>query len=117
MLLAHAAGWLGTIPGWLTLLALAVLGYYVVRGQMGPALGYYRETNEALVKERSELREALAREAKENAALRARTDLEPLQAALIGRLEKIEAASERRDSAMLSVLQMIADRLGPDELH
>lgn len=112
-LLAHP-GWLGTIPGWLTLGALIALGLLTLRSQLGPALGYYREANSALVKEREELRDKLATERKENARLRARTDLEPIQAALLAAIEQHEVQSARRDDKMLSVLGLIADRLGPE---
>lgn len=112
-LLAHS-GFLGTLPGWLAVGGVVALAIALRGGQLGPAVGYLREANEALTRERGELRDKLSEERKENAALRVKTDLEPLQVALVHAIEQHEESSAKRDEHVLAVLDLIADRLGPE---
>lgn len=109
-----AVQWLGTLPGWLTFLGLVAVGGLLLRGSMGPALGYYREANDALNKRNGELSELLVKERKANAALQAKTDIEPMQHAILKSMEFHESrATERHDKSMV-ILALIADRLGPN---
>lgn len=105
---------LGTIPQWLILAGIVGLAFTVRGGQIGPALGYLRDANATLERENVELKKQLADRTAEVAALRARTDLEPLQAALIARMDGHEKRAEGRFDKTCRVLDLIAARLGPE---
>lgn len=106
--------WLGTIPGWLTLGALIGLAFLLRGGQLGPAIGYLREANHTLADENKSLTEQVAVLVTQNAKLHARTDLAPLQAALLKQMQTHEERAQERHTATLVVLDLIAGRLGPE---
>lgn len=110
--------WLGTIPGWLTLGALVGLAFLLRGGQLGPAIGYLREANRTLADENKTLTARIADLVTVNAKLHARTDLEPLQTALLEQMRTHEDRAQERHERTLVVLDLIAARLGPDaETH
>lgn len=109
-----AAAWIGTLPGWLTLLGLVGLALALRGGQLGPALGYLRDANRTLADENKSLTAQVAVLVTENAKLHARTDLAPLQAALLAQMTHHEDRASERHAATLGVLDLIAGRLGPE---
>lgn len=112
--LEFAAAWYGTLPGWLTVITIAGLVVLLRGGQLGPALGYLREANSTLTDENRALaRKVLELEA-EKVRLTARTDLAPLQVAMLEQAKAHEDRAQGRYEATLKILDLIADRLGPD---
>lgn len=127
-----AASLIGTVPQWLTVLALVVGAYTISRGSAGPALEIERRANETLRERNAELEKQLADRVKEVAALQARTDLEPIQASLMQQLNAHEARAVQHWQAMNEalanhearaherhlkecvIMDMIAERLGPE---
>jgi hypothetical protein len=109
-----AAAWIGTLPGWLTLLGLVGLALALRGGQLGPALGYLRDANRTLADENKALTAQIAVLVAENAKLHGRTDLAPLQAALLQQMKHHEDRAAERHTATLVVLDLIAAHLGPD---
>jgi hypothetical protein len=112
---------LGTVPGWLTFAAVIVLAYLLRGGQLGPAISYLRETNRTLSEQNRQLTEQLAGVVAENAKLHATRDLAPLlelvadhEARAATRDAGHEQRASERNEAILTVLALIADRLGPD---
>jgi hypothetical protein len=109
-----AASWFGTLPGWLTLLGLVGLALALRGGQLGPALGYLRDANRTLAEENKSLTAQLGAMVAENAKLHSRTDLAPLQTALLQQMKHHEERAQERHTATLVVLDLIATHLGPD---
>jgi len=105
---------LGTLPQWLTLAGLIGLGVALRGGQIGPALGYLRDANATLERENVELKKQLAEQVATNAALKARTDLEPLQSALIAQIASHEERAQGRFDRTCTLLDLVAQRLGPE---
>lgn len=108
----------GSLPGWITL-AVLVAGFYVfVRGGGGVALGHLREANEVLTAT-IEAQDGKLREAeREISELRGRTDVSIAIAAALSPIIEWSGSHEKRaqerHEASLKILEMIADRLGPD---
>jgi hypothetical protein len=72
---ASSHGWLGTVPGWLTLLALSGLSLVLYRGGAGQAVSILREANATLSKEVERLKAENAAQAKRISLLEAKTDV------------------------------------------
>lgn len=113
-MLLLAAGHFGTIPQWLTIVTLVGLAWFLRGGQMGPANSWLREANTTLREETEALRQRLAEERKANAILSTKTDLEPLQVALVQEIKEHARQTEQEHKAMLVGLNLIAQRLGPE---
>lgn len=112
---------IGSLPQWLTVVLLLAGGYLVTRGAAGPALEIERNANTTLRERNTELERQLADRTKEVAALVVKTDLAPLQQALVERLEVLghEVMEHDRQAAerfrkMCDLLDLIAERLGPE---
>jgi hypothetical protein len=105
----------GTIAGWLTVVALAAAGWAVWRGGGLTALATLRTANEILEVRVQDLERLRLEDQQEIALLRARTDVTLALAPLAAELAGHELAAEARNQKLLSVLNLIADRLGPDE--
>jgi hypothetical protein len=105
---------LGTLPQWLTIFIILGLAGAVRSGQLGPALGYLRDANATLTQENTELKKQLAEQVALVVSLRARTDLKPLETALLAQLTGHERRAEARFEKTCAILDLIADRLGPE---
>lgn len=108
----------GDLSGWITL-AILVAGFYIfIRGGGGVALGHLREANEVLTATIA-AQDAKLREAeREISELRGRTDVSIAIAQALGPIIEWSGSHEKRaqerHEASLTILEMIADRLGPD---
>lgn len=108
----------GSLPGWITL-AVLVAGFYVfVRGGGGVALGHLKDANEILTQTISEQDTKLREAEREISELRGRTDVSIAIAAAMGPIVEWSSshemrAQERHEKTMV-VLDLIANRLGPD---
>lgn len=109
-----AAAWYGTVPNWLTVIAIAGLVVLLRGGQLGPALGYLREANSTLADENRQLQHKVRELEAEKVLLVARTDLAPMQTLMIEQAKAHEDRAQGRYEATLKILDLIADRLGPD---
>jgi hypothetical protein len=94
-------GWLGTIPGWLTLFSLAIVGWYVVRGGGGTALGVLEQANRVLSRQVEVDKQTIADLQKRVAELEASRSLE----AIVESVSKLfdsqaERAAERHHQLM-----------------
>lgn len=107
-----AAQWYGTLPMWLTFAGVLGLAWTLKGGQIGPAVGYLREANTTLEQENRELTERLKERDREILALRSRTDLEPMQQALLNSMHTHEARAAERFDKTCIILDLIAERLG-----
>lgn len=119
-----AIAW-GTVPTW-ALFALAIaVAYRISRGGGGSAVSELSKANEVLDKRHVADVEKLHGKDVEIAALLAQKDvalvIEPVAERIVGELAKHEQrAIERHEKIMrngdaqLDVLQLVADRLGPD---
>jgi TolA-binding protein len=101
MLAADFARALGTIPGWLTLVSLAVVGYYVVRGQAGPALTIMRETNRVLTERVQDLEAQLAVNRSRITELEGTRSLEVIGEQITAAFDAQRERAERRLDAVL----------------
>lgn len=116
----------GTVSGWFTVLLLLAGLWVFLRGGGGVALGHLREANEVLTgtiqEQERKLQEGATRlrEAeREISELRGRTDVSlAIAQALVPIIEwsnSHEQRAQERHEASLGILQLIADRLGPEE--
>lgn len=108
----------GSLPGWITL-AVLVAGFYVfLRGGGGVALGHLRDANEVLTATIAEQDSKLRDAEREISELRGRTDVSIAIAQALGPIIEWsgshETRAQERHEASLKILEMIADRLGPD---
>lgn len=108
----------GTISGWATLLALVVVGYFVVRGGGGQALTILRESNEVLVKKNEELSDVAASQAMRISELERTRTLEPIVSEVAGLAKSIERIlsvheqrAQERHEGQLRAMEAIAGRL------
>ena len=108
------ASWIGTLPTWILVFAVVGIAALVIRGQLGPAIGYLRDANTTLKEENAALRSKLEGATRMISDLEARTDLSPLQAAMIHEMQAHDRRAQERADKTLAVLGMIADRLGPN---
>lgn len=119
------SGWIGTVPGWLTLIGLAAAGWIFLRGGGGTAITSLEAANRILEREVEKLREADRKKDKEISELRGRTDVALAVAPIITwtehhegraqeRHDRSELRADERQTAMLNLLELIASRLGPE---
>lgn len=105
---------LSTLPEWGIATGALLLVGLLAFGQVGPALGYLREANASLKDEVRELRGKLNAAEREIKLLQTRTDLAPLQQALLAEMKAHDARADTRSANVVNLLQLIADRLGPN---
>jgi hypothetical protein len=107
-----AVAWFGTLPAWLTFVAVVAAAFALRGGQLGPAVGYLREANKALEQENLALKAQLRDRSLALTELQARTDLAPLQAAMLDAMTSHEARAQERFERALVILSLIAEQLG-----
>lgn len=96
-------------------LTIALAGYVFVRRHGGgTALEELERANRVLTRRVRELEEANSRLIGEVSALKGRTDVALALAPVLEALRLHEARAEERSTATLGVLDLIAQRLGPD---
>ena len=121
ILLSTSTTWIGSAPGWLTLVAVAVVGFYFIRGAGGTALSTLEIANRVL-EGRVKVLEAQAGvavvQAKEDARLiaelRTRTDLSIQFQPIVAWTKEHESRDQARFEQTIKVLGEIADRLSPN---
>lgn len=97
----------GSIPAWVTLALLLAVGFRLSRGGGGAAVQELSKANEVLSRRVNELGREVRDLRVENGKLRERTDF----AAVIATHER---RAEARAAKTLTVLDLIAARLGPE---
>jgi ribosome-associated translation inhibitor RaiA len=112
-----AAVEIGAISTWLAVVGVAVVAFLIWRGGGGAALGVLQTANDVLERRVNELEQQQKADQATIGELRARTDvtlaLAPLHAEIQGHDLRAQARAER----MLTVLDLIAKRLGPEADH
>lgn len=109
-----AALQIGSVSSWLTVAAVIGLAVVFSRGGTGTAVKGLTDTNgelERQIKERDGKISALERI---NAELRAQKDVGTAIEPVIAALHAHEERAQERAAKVLVVLDLIADRLGPD---
>lgn len=106
--------WAAGAPEWLALAAAFGALLYARRFGGGTALGELERANRVLERRVHELEGDNRRLTGEVAVLQAQTNVALAIAPVLSALTEHEAAAGKRATAMLSVLDLIADRLGPD---
>jgi uncharacterized protein YigA (DUF484 family) len=120
---------LGTLPAWITLLALAVVGWYVVRGQSGTALGILRDSNQVLTDRIRALQEEAKRDRARIAELEATRSLEVIAeqvqqgfaeqrevanarlAVVVHEAEAAHRRAEERHALLVALIERVGDEL------
>lgn len=97
---------------WLTFLAIIGAAAALRGGQLGPAVGYLRDANASLVQENTALKAQLRERDVAVAALQAKTDLAPLQTAVLAQMSGHEHRAQERFEKTCIILELIAERLG-----
>lgn len=115
MLLASGAGVFGTLPGWLTLGALCAAAWTFRRGGGGAALDSLDTANRVLTNRVKELEASDATKDKQLAELKGRTDVALALAPILKWTTQHEERAQERQIALLGVLELIAQRLGPEQ--
>lgn len=106
-------GWIGTLPGWLTLVALVVAARIFARGGGGAAIDSLETANRVLEKEVDRFKARQADDTATIATLRSKTDvaeaLQPLAELIRGHEERAQTRFEKTTA----ILDLIAERLDP----
>jgi hypothetical protein len=109
-----AQTWIGTLPAWLTLIALAAASFIFLRSGGSTALGTLEAANRILDRRVHELEEQVKSDAHLIAELKARTDLSVQLQPIVKWTGDHEARDQERFEKTILVLGEIADRLSPD---
>lgn len=109
-----ASGLLGTLPGWLTFIGAAAIGWILYRGGSPTAVSGLQDTNRELERQIKERDGKISAIERINAELRAQKDVAVAIAPVIEALQGHETRAQDRHEKMLLVLDLIAKRLGPD---
>ena len=105
---------LGSLPAWLTLAAVSVVGYYFVKGAGGTALATLETANRILEGRVHQLETHGTADQKLIGELKARSDLSVQIAPVIKWMGEHDAREQERFEKTIQVLGEIADRLAPD---
>lgn len=108
------SGAFGTLPGWLTLLTLAVVGYLLVRGGSGTAVTGLQDTNRELVRQVMTLKDENTELRARVRALEAKTDVSVALVPVVNALKAHETRAAERHNGTLRILGLVAERLGPE---
>jgi hypothetical protein len=98
-----AYDWIGTLPGWLTVLGVVAAARYFVKGQGGAALSVLETANRVLTQRLQALETVVAERDIRIAELEARTSLEPLVASVAGEFANHEKRAQERHEEQLSL--------------
>jgi len=104
----------GTLPGWLTLLTLVVVGYLLVRGGSGTAVTGLQDTNRELVRQIGALKDENTELRARVRALEAKTDVSEALVPVVKALKDHETRAAERHDGTLRILGLVAERLGPE---
>lgn len=101
---------------WL-IIAGALLGgaWLNARGKSGEALEYYERANKTLAEQNRELMHDHKEYLQQIAELKRRTDFESALAPVLISIKANDRAADKRHVEAMTVFNMIASRLGPDE--
>ena len=105
---------LTSLPTWLLFVAALGIAWVLWRGQSGTAVSILRDANQVLARKLNELEQRSQEQARTIAELESRTDIALALAPVIEAIDAHEKRSEARQASDLRVLQLIADRLGPE---
>jgi len=109
------AGELGTLPGWLTFIGVAFACVIFWRGGGATAISSLEAANRVLEKRVHDLESQVNEDAKTIAELRGRTDVSIALKPVIEASAQHEVRAQERHDKTLVVLDLIAERLGPDQ--
>lgn len=101
--------------GMLGLVAAAAVGVALFRSGTGQAVAILRSSNEVLESKLQENEDERRLLREQIALLETRTSLEPMVAAVIDQFEGHEQRAKERHDATLVVLQLVAEKLGPED--
>lgn len=104
----------GSIPGWLTLIVLLAVARLMLRGGTGTAVAGLTDTNRELERQVHERDAKLHAQDLQIAELRGAKDVTIAILPVLTALENHEKRASERSVATLTVLDLIANRLGPD---
>jgi hypothetical protein len=104
----------GTVPGWLTLVALLITGYLIWRGGGGTALDTLQTANRVLERRVHELEQQAKKDTAKIAELSGKTDMALAVKPFMEWATLHETRAGQRHEGIVAVLQMIADRLGAE---
>ena len=109
-----AVSWLGTLPAWLTFMGVIGAAWAVWRGGGGTALSTLQTANRVLEERVHELELQGKRDAATIAELTGKTDLALAIKPFMEWASTHEERAVERHAGTLKVLDLIAERLGPD---
>lgn len=104
---------LGSLPAWLTLIVVSIVGYFFVRGAGGTALSTLETANRILEGRVHDLEAQVKSDAKLIAELKARSDLSVQIAPIVRWTGEHDEREQQRFEKTILVLGEIADRLAP----
>jgi hypothetical protein len=108
---------LGSLPAWLTVACLSAAAWVFWRGGGGTAITSLQAANRVLEKRVQDLEEQSRRDNATIAELRGRTDVTMALAPILEWTVQHETRAQERHSKTLIVLELIAEKLGPDPTH
>lgn len=106
--------WIGTLPGWATLAVLLAGVWTVYRGGGGTAVSELKTANDVLSKRVHNLNDEKNTLRGEVAELRGRTDVTVAIVPILEWTLQHESRAQDRHDASMTILGLIADRLGPE---
>jgi hypothetical protein len=108
----------GTLPTWLILVVALFAAWRISNGGAGSAVSELTAANRALDKALHDARDKLGSEVSElrsqNSELRGRTDVAIALTPVLDWTQWHEQRAAERHAAMMVILDLIAERLGPD---
>ena len=108
------AQWIGTLPGWLTVAAAIGAGYVLWKGGGGTALATLQVANQVLERRVHELTTANTELTAQVAELRGKTDMALAVRPFMEWAQTHEDRAAERHKATVTVLELLAERLGAD---
>lgn len=106
--------YIGTVPGWLTLLALLGAAWVMWRGGSPQAIGGLQSANRELAKQLRDAHDKIHTLETQVRALEQKTDLTEALAPLLAWAQQHEVASEKRHESLLLILNLIAEMYGKE---
>jgi hypothetical protein len=109
-----AAFAVGTLAQYLTVVAVIGVAFLVYRGGGSAALGILETANGILEKRVHDLEQQSRADQKKIGELEARTDVSLALVPVLAEIQSHDLRVQQRADKMLTVLDLIAQRLGPD---